>query len=296
MNPTLSPSIPSRLLSQGVRGVFRHLPKALAGDADNVHEMRVATRRLRVALAVLATKPEGRRVRRALGVLRDLTRAAGGSRDLDVCVDLFEKRWEASDKPAELALLRRRLRATRGRSRHRMAEALMDLEIAGLRRDLRSILARGGEDIFIALGRLRQIRDDEGTRLLALIADLGDAYDPEGLHKARIVARRLRYVGEVAEGLRGQELEGTGQFKELQTRLGHVRDHHVLASWLLGQASAAAARGQSSLARQARREAAFFREESHRHHRRLLEQSPTAFTRRALVGLGQNPSHDAGTA
>lgn len=294
--PIASADLPSHLLQQAVKAVFRHLPKALAGDPEAVHDMRVTTRRLRVALPVLARRPTGRRARRALGVLRELTRAAGGSRDLDVCVDLFEERWaEPAARSPELALLRRRLRAARGRSRQRMAEALMDLEIAGVRRDLRKVLARGGEPIFTALRRLRETSDLTGARLLATLEALGPRYDPPALHRARLVARRLRYVGELAGALRGGEQEGATLFKDLQTRLGHVRDHFVLATWLEGQAAAARGSGQAPLAKEARSQAAFFHQESHRHHRRLLEGDPLAMARRALAALGSHQA-DAATA
>ncbi|HLA78661.1 MAG TPA: CHAD domain-containing protein [Vicinamibacteria bacterium] len=287
---------PTHLLQQAVRMVFRHLPKALAGDQEAVHDMRVSTRRLRVALPVLAQDPTGRRARRALGVLRELTRAAGGSRDLDVCVELFEARWtELQTRPPELALVRRRLRAARSRSRHHMAEVLMDIEIAGVRRDLRKLLARGVPPMFTALRRLRDTSATIGNRLLATLEALGQRYDPEELHRARMVARRLRYVGELAGALRGHQEEDATLFRDLQTRLGHVRDHFVLASWLTRQATSARVRGQAPLAREAQAQAAFFRQESHRHHQRLLEAAPLNMARRALTALGGRPT-DAATA
>ncbi|HEY6554694.1 MAG TPA: CHAD domain-containing protein, partial [Vicinamibacteria bacterium] len=134
------------LLRQRIRAVFRHLPKGLAGDEEAIHQMRVAGRRLRAALPLLARKPEGRRVHRALRVLRELARTAGASRDLDVGLELLTDRLHAvSPVDPEQRLLRTRLRAARARSRTRMAEALMDLEIARLRRDLRAVVAKGGE-------------------------------------------------------------------------------------------------------------------------------------------------------
>ncbi|HEY7513832.1 MAG TPA: CHAD domain-containing protein, partial [Vicinamibacteria bacterium] len=65
----------SLLLKERIRSVFRHLPKGLAGEEEAVHQLRVSGRRLRVALPLLARKPRGRRVKRALAILRDLTRA-----------------------------------------------------------------------------------------------------------------------------------------------------------------------------------------------------------------------------
>ncbi len=135
------------LLRERVRAVFRHLPKGLAGDEEAIHQMRVAGRRLRVALPLLAKKPEGRRVQRALRVLRALTRTAGASRDLDVSIELLAERLRSvAPLDAEQRRLRSRLRGVRAYSRTRMAEALMDLEIARLRRDLRAVLGSGAED------------------------------------------------------------------------------------------------------------------------------------------------------
>ena len=65
------------LLRERVRRLFREFPGALAGDEEPVHQVRVAGRRLRVALPLLAHKAGGRRVKRARRILGDLTRAAG---------------------------------------------------------------------------------------------------------------------------------------------------------------------------------------------------------------------------
>src|SRR5262245_11563887 len=125
-----------------IRDVFSHLPKAMAGDEDAIHELRVAGRRLRAALPHLARKPEGRRVRRAILGIKALTWAAGASRDLDVMLACVEHEMP-TPRPRPLSRLVGRLRAARRRGRGRMAEALLDLDIAKLRRDLRAIVARG---------------------------------------------------------------------------------------------------------------------------------------------------------
>src|SRR2546425_2199332 len=102
------------LLKAHVRALFRQLPPALAGDEEAIHQMRVAGRRLRVALPLLARKPNGRRVRRARRILRELTRSAGASRDLDVGVALFDERLGGrGETEARRRTLRQRLRAAR---------------------------------------------------------------------------------------------------------------------------------------------------------------------------------------
>jgi CHAD domain-containing protein len=268
--------------------VFKHLPKALAGDEEAVHQMRVAGRRLRVALPLLAPKPEGRRVRRALAILRDLTRAAGAGRDLDVSVELLEERLKSGDMlSAEQALVRRRLRDARRRSRGRMAEALLDVEIARLRQDLRAVLERGSEDLFTVLSRLRETRDLLGSTLLEGLDTLGSRYLPDELHRARRQARRLRYAAEVSDLLRGQESGAPDLFKALQDRIGLIHDHHVLGNWLAKMAARAQGRSQAALAGEAASLAEWFDEQSRAHHRSLLEREPVQVVTQALEAMGR---------
>ena len=289
------------LLRARIRSVFQHLPKALAGDGEAIHQMRVSGRRLRVALPLLARKPEGRRVRRALAILRQIRSAAGASRDLDVGVALLEERVREAEAPsAEVRSLLRRLRAARARSRARMAEALMDLEIARLRRHLRRVLRRRGEGLFPVLLRLGQQRDARGGALLAALAWLGEDYDPDALHRLRIGARRLRYMAELSEGLKGTPTEAASLFKEMQEHLGQVRDAYVLSAWLGKQAAAARARGQEALAAEAAAQQAWFLERSKSRHREFLEADASTTVTRGLEALGASavalPERPAGPA
>jgi CHAD domain-containing protein len=277
------------LLEQRIRGVFRHLPKALAGEAEEIHQMRVAGRRLRVMLPLLAPGPE-RRVRRATRLLRALTRAAGLSRDLDVILELLERRLGELPASAERRRLVARLRGARTRSRTRMADLLLDLEIARLRRDLRRVLGAGADTLFGVFRRIREARDARGGRLLSLLAGLGDGFDPEGLHHVRIRARKLRYMAELSEQLRGEPAEASTLLKALQDELGYIHDAHVLASWLERQRASALRRGQHELAEEAGRLAAWFDGASREAHRRYLEEAPVQRVERALAGMGGSRS------
>jgi len=280
------------LLRQRVRAVFLHLPKALAGEEEAIHQMRVSGRRLRVALPLLARKPQGRRVRRALAILRQVRTAAGASRDLDVSVALFEEHVRSLDaRSREVKALLRRLRAARARSRARMAEALMDLEIARLRRHLRRVLARRGEGLFAVLLRLGAERDARGAALLTALARLGGDYDPAALHALRIGARRLRYVAELSEGLRGTPAEASALFKSVQEDLGQIRDAWVLSAWLARQVGAARARAQEAMGAEAAAQQAFFLEKSRGHHREFLARDAVTTVTRGLLALGA-PSLD----
>jgi CHAD domain-containing protein len=278
----------SSLLKDRIRAVFRRLPKALAGEEEAVHLVRVAGRRLRVTLPLLARKPEGRRVTRALDILRQLTRAAGLGRDLDVIVTLLEGRLSDLGAPSpEHLVLRRRLRRARSRTRTRMADALMDIEIARVRRDLRRVVARKAEGVFTVMARLRDARDAEGALLLAGFDALGDRFDPEELHALRRRARRLRYTAEVADQLRGEETEAPAILKGLQDAIGVLHDHQVLVAWLRRQATVSRV---PALADAARGELAFFEERSRELHAQLLEGRPREAVLRALEAMGQTRS------
>jgi CHAD domain-containing protein len=278
----------TRLLRERVRTVFRHLPGALAGNEERLHQMRIAARRLRVALPLLVKGNDGRRVRRALRALRDLTRTPGFSRDLDVMCSLAQARWsQPGALTTEGRVLRRRLLASRARSRRQMAEALLDLEIARLRRDLRAAMRRGGELLFTVLLRVRDARDHEGQRTLDGLDRLGDTFDGSALHRIRIRSRRLRYTAELQGLLKSNPGQAARLWKDLQERLGLVRDHDVLSQWFARQAARASRPGQEGLRAEAESLAAWFGEESRRHHRELLAARPVEIAQRALEEMGQ---------
>jgi CHAD domain-containing protein len=287
--PTTPADRASPLLRDRVRAIFKQLPRGLAGDEEAIHQMRVAGRRLRVALPLLARKPQGKRVKRALRVLRALTRAAGASRDLDVSLTLLVAHLdELPAVPAEQANLRRRLRAARTRSRGRMAEALLDLEIAGVRRDLRRVLARKADDLFTLLGRVRSSREVEGQAILSGFSVLGERYEPDELHALRRRIRRLRYTAEVADALlRDDPSEAPALFKSLQEQIGSLHDVHVLARWLEAQGKALGSRGRAAEAEAALALQGAFDARGHELHARFLEGRPAEQVTRGLAAMGR---------
>jgi CHAD domain-containing protein len=257
------------VLRQRVRFLFRQLPKALAGDEEAIHQMRVGDRRLRAALPLLARKPEGKRVRRALRRLRRLVRAAGRSRDIDVILGRLREHVQGVGKHLpEARVLVTRLTAARRRSRARMADELLDLDIARLRCDLRATERRGVATHAHVLARLAAAREDGGREALASVDACDRRFDPEALHALRRSCRRLRYVAEIADRLSGQPSQAPELFRQIQDGLGEVHDDWVLSGWLERQARAAAHR-QTGLAQTAGTLAARFRAESRERHRAL---------------------------
>jgi CHAD domain-containing protein len=280
----------SPLLHERLGLLFRRLPGGIAGDEEDLHEMRVAARRLRVALPLLATRPDGRRVRRARAGLRSLVRAGGQGRDLDVMLSLLEERLSEGVPAVQVARLRRSLRGAHTRSRGATASALMDVDIAGLRRDLRVIAERGGDSVFAALARVREERDALGEGLLAAIEELGTGFEPERLHWMRRRVRRLRYTAEIQAQLQARRLAAPQQLKKLQSVLGQLNDAWVLAGWLERRGAAARQRGDHEIASQARRLRAWAHQRSRSWHRAWLGRDPAAMLRRALGSMGSRLS------
>lgn len=277
----------TRLLGTRVRAFFRYLPIALAGDEEAIHQLRVTGRRLRVALPLLARKPQGKRLRRSLKRLRTLVRTAGSSRDLDVGLSLFEEGLPEGEalSPA-LRTLRRRLRAACTRNHTRTGDALLDLDLASLRRDLRRIVARRGEGLFVVFARLREARDRDAAVLHKELRALANRYEPEALHHLRIRARHLRYLAELVAALKDQPSQAPDLLKELQDRLGRIHDTHVLAEWLARQAEADTRRGHAELAAATRNTESALRVASRALHTSLVERGPASLVGQALEAMG----------
>jgi CHAD domain-containing protein len=275
------------LLKHKVTTLFRHFPPALTGDEEAIHQLRVSGRRLRVALPLLVAKPEGRRAERARSLLRQLTRAAGSSRDLDVLLESYDERLkELPSRSEEQQLLRHRLASARRRSRARMVDNLLDLEIAQLRGDLAGMIARGGPPPSVVCERFAAMSAREFEFLHEGFTRIGAQLDADKLHALRRRARRLRYSVEVFDQVRNFESAAAKPWKTLQELIGVIHDYHVLAEWFDIQAKSDRERGKDALAEASWDEAAWARMAMHRVHAEFLAAEPIAIVARGMAALG----------
>jgi CHAD domain-containing protein len=271
VEPAASPdrSGARKLLARRVREMFRVYPKALVGDVEAVHDLRVAARRLRAAIRLLADDPDGKRARRTDRALGELARAAGRGRDLDVGVAILDA-LPAGDSEAS-GRLKRGLRASRARARVLSREALLDLEMARLRRDLRALVATSPDDYPDLSRRVAALRDREDGIIADSLTGGRARPTPEQLHRARRAARRLRYAAEIDDLLAGNESGSADRWRTMQSRLGDIQDRHVLALWLAARERRAAARGDRTLAGEAARALARVKVDAARRTREFLE-------------------------
>jgi len=127
-----------------VRGaeVFEHERDVLdTSDIERVHDMRVATRRLRAALEVFAGAFEKDELRPVLRDVKRLADALGERRDPDVHIEEFTKlreRFAAPDRPG-IDLLLEELRAEQARGNEILEQALAEARDGELDERLRRL-------------------------------------------------------------------------------------------------------------------------------------------------------------
>lgn len=81
----------ARVVGTRAKEVFEHAQGVLdLGDPERVHDMRVATRRLRAALEIFEPCFPAKRRRKALKRVKALADALGARRDVDVEIELLE--------------------------------------------------------------------------------------------------------------------------------------------------------------------------------------------------------------
>ena len=199
---------------------------ARRGDPKAIHRARVATRRLREALAVTdaALGGDSGALRREF---RAITAALGPVRELDVCrrvlLDLAdEASWptDAVDQVEQHGVRRR-------------AEALDGLQKTLDGRDAKALVSR-------ARAVARDVKDMDASKLAATIAarharrtreftrtlrEAGTVYAGDRLHQVRIAGKKLRYLMEFGDQTSGDALR---RLKRVQKLLGHVHDAQMV--------------------------------------------------------------------
>jgi CHAD domain-containing protein len=123
--------------------VFEHSDGVLGlDDIERVHDMRVATRRLRAALEIFEPCFPRKRRRKALGRVKALADALGERRDIDVEIELLEgiaAEGEGADRES-LARLLESLRVEQRRANDELATFVTAKRLKRLRRRLKKLV------------------------------------------------------------------------------------------------------------------------------------------------------------
>jgi CHAD domain-containing protein len=229
----------SRAIRQNASKLVAKLPDAIGGDADAIHDVRVASRRLRAALPI-AGEATGTDVRGVVRDIRKVTRALSGLREADVVLELVHD-WSQKVPTAPLAFTRLESRVEDLRDQERRVAkddtARFDADdlLARTRTAARALTGTDARAVALALAGETRRRTRE---LQEAIEETGIVYAVEPLHRIRLAAKKLRYVLEVGS----KALPGTGatarrQLRQLQSRLGDLHDLQILQQHVRAAAS-----------------------------------------------------------
>lgn len=198
-------SVAARLTLALRLGVVRdRLPPAVFhadADMENVHQLRVGTRRAAAALRIFADCLPARLAEKTRRALRKLRRSAGEARDWDVFLDLVQSRLAraaARERPGLLFLLGF-ARGRRDLAQEHLVEAYHERSDAFLH-----AIDEVSETLSHAARTGKALRDQAGTILPQLLRELesaarADLQSYDALHRVRILGKQLRYAMEIFE-------------------------------------------------------------------------------------------------
>ena len=228
-----SPHPLRRSLGQQVSVFSRHAAAALAGEADPLHDARVATRRLRELLPLCVGELPGGAVSRARRRARRIGRAFGGVREIDVALELVASMPDERLPAAGAGRLRHHLTEERASRRRRLLARVSATQLRKFSRDaadlLRSLDARPSTGAWAVALAARTLRHVERVRVA--VAEAGSLYASERVHEVRIAAKKLRYALEIAGAASDIETApSTARLKSVQDTLGRLHDREVVQS------------------------------------------------------------------
>lgn len=272
-------------IARSVSQIVRHdAGVRLGDDPEDVHQLRVGTRRLRSDLRTFSPLLDRERAAAIRAELGWLGTQVGAARDTDVLAIRLRQTIDTlpeQDRPAAQSLLGRLDSQSR---------AARDLMLAALRsrrylRTLDTLIALAASPPFIDSPRLTAPDPNRAAQLVhkpwkalatAVHALADDPSDAE-LHRVRILAKRCRYAAEAVTPLTEPSAAPfAAAIADVQTVLGDHQDTVVAEAWLRETANAIPATGVAV--------GELIALERHR-RRQLRDQWPTAWKRAAATQL-----------
>jgi CHAD domain-containing protein len=232
-------------------------------DLEDLHGMRVATRRMRAAWRIFGSGFRTNRTKRLRARLRTVASRLGGVRDLDVQLEALES-YRAQVPPADQRSLQPLADAWHRQRDGAREELLRELDSPGYARFVEELRAfantEGAAAAEAAATDPHHVRDTAPSRIWAAYEQVR-AYEPvlrwadvETLHELRIAAKWLRYSLEFVREPLGPDVEGLlPRVTALQDHLGWLHDADVAAAraraFLVEHASSLTAAESAAVAR-----------------------------------------------
>ncbi len=244
-----------RVMAQHTKKLYGHLPGVLLGDdPHDIHQMRVATRRLRASLQATSAAYRPELVITLRRHLRKLARVLGEVRDRDVLLIRLRKdakklareagksleNQQAEPQQDELQVVIERLQDERAAAHVELVEELNRKRTTRLLNELNQFLTRPLQEVQADDNGLPLLvhhyagsalwREYEAVRRFETI--ILDA-SSEQLHDLRIACKYLRYTLELFEPALGEDAQGVlKQVTAMQEHLGNVHDTDVALQYL----------------------------------------------------------------
>jgi CHAD domain-containing protein len=237
---------------------FRHWVKvAKRFEAEEIHDLRVASRRLREALALFEPCFPGKGLKQIGRQVKQVTDILGGLRNTDEALLFFEQLpvAERSEAEPEREALLARLGQERRAARKLLERDLRELKPKPLEKELEEVLAKPRLFTNPHTDPLQPLGSFADTAIVAralplaqLLPPAREEADAAAQHRLRIATKRMRYRLEILEPLFRCDFEELhAALKGYQEVLGKLHDLDVFSQLLLERTPPGV--GQQSLLR-----------------------------------------------
>lgn len=226
------------LLARVESDFFSHWEKAVQSfDEDEIHDLRVASRRLHEGLALFAPCFPSKKVERLSKLVKRVTRLLGSLRNADEAY-LFFSALDARETSLcrdEVDQLLKMFKGEGEEAREKLGQGLKSLDSRRLRAELRAMrrrinLFRGrGVDPFCNFALFAGDALQERThRVVELIPGALNESDIAAQHQLRIAFKKMRYRLEIIEPLHKEACNDLRtELKSYQDLLGKLHDIDV---------------------------------------------------------------------
>jgi CHAD domain-containing protein len=240
-------------LAEAGRKVWRHQlahmllhePGTLLGeDMEELHDMRVATRRMRAAFEVFSKAFLPKALRKHLKGLRRTGRRLGKVRDLDVFIDKARRYQETrpEEQRPDLEPLLKVWEASREAARQELVAYLQSSRYQAFKEEFYEFVSTPGAGVPSYPAEMPVpylVREAAPALIYARLASVR-AFDAilnqatlEQFHALRIEFKKLRYTLEYFREVLGEDVKAViNEIKGLQDHLGDLNDANVAAGIL----------------------------------------------------------------
>ncbi|HVS71868.1 MAG TPA: CHAD domain-containing protein [Phycisphaerae bacterium] len=217
----------ARVLEQRHAALLALLERSAPLGAQTVHDIRVSLRRLEEAARLLPDDPGKSLIKPAL---RKVRRACGQIRDTDVLADHLRSPLMPPSLQRRAHILAARLKAQRPALAAKLRQRLAAKSFTTALSLLLPATLKNADHAEKSLARRAKKRRKSLRHALQLAAD---KHTPGALHAARIAAKKLRYLLELAADTGDKKARKEAKaLKRLQKIAGQHHDTHVLLTRL----------------------------------------------------------------